>query len=376
MFQVALAWWILEKTGSAVAMGTVLILTSVPTLLFLLVGGVAVDRYPRLRLLLWSDALRGAVVSIAAWLIWADQLNVWHVYVLSVTFGIVFAFFQPAYRAAVLEVTQGQDLPSANSLTSLAGQLSGLVGPAIGAGIVTAGGTSLAFALDGLSFFAAAACLLPLLPSFDSNRDRVPLRRVGDDLREGLLFVARSAWLWVTICVAGLSTIAYAGPMQVALPFLIKDQLNGDVGVLGLFYSISALGSILAAAWIGHCVRLRRRGPTLYGAWMLIGLLVMSIGLPVGIPAILAIAFGIGACNSVLGLVWTNTLQECVPARLLGRVTSIDYLGSSILVPAGYAIGGWATDTVGAPLVFVGGGALMTVLVAVGLLHPDIRNLD
>lgn len=375
IFQVALAWWVLEKTGSAVAMGTVFVLTTVPMLVFSLVGGVIGDRVPRLWLLLISDLARGLIISLAALLAFTDALEIWHVYAFSLLLGFISAFFRPALRAVVPEVTPADDLPSANSLTQLGQQLSGIGGPALGAAVVFWGGTPLAFALDGLSFFISVICLLPLLKSASAPQGEAAKSVLGD-LREGLQAVMASPWLWVTIAVAGLSGIAYAGPMAVALPFLIKDRWHADVSVLGLFYSISSLGSVLAAIGLGHFSKLRRRGLTLYGSWMLIGVLVMAIGLPITIPGILIASFVIGACNTILGLVWVNTLQELVPRQLLGRVTSVDYLGSSILEPVGYAFGGWATAAVGPSLVFILGGALHTVLIALGLLHPKIRNLD
>src|SRR5712692_3816041 len=83
LYQVALAWWVLQKTGSAVAMGTVLLFSFAPMLLFLLVGGVAVDRLPRVGVMLVSDLARGVVVSLVALLAFAGQLEIWHVYVAS-----------------------------------------------------------------------------------------------------------------------------------------------------------------------------------------------------------------------------------------------------------------------------------------------------
>jgi DHA3 family tetracycline resistance protein-like MFS transporter len=83
-----------------------------------------------------------------------------------------------------------------------------------------------------------------------------------------------------------------------------------------------------------------------------------------------------GMSISVFGLIWTNSLQELVPREMLGRVASIDALGSYVLLPIGYGITGWATDLIGAPLVFVIGGTLTVILALLGLLHPAIRNLD
>lgn len=376
VFQVALAWWVLEKTGSAVAMGTVLVISIIPMLLFLLVGGVLVDRFPRVWLMVISDVVRGLVIGVMAVLAYSDSLAIGHVYVISLVSGFVEAFFQPAYRAVVPDITPQDDLPSANSLTSLSGQFGGIFGPAAGATIVALGSTPLAFALDSLSFFISALCLLPILKLAASTRQETAPHGVLGDLKEGLGTVLASPWLWVTIGIAGISNLAYAGPMEVVLPFLIKEHPQAGVETLGLFYSAASIGSLLAAVWLGRLPKLRRRGLTLYGSWMVAGVMVMLIGLPIPIPGILVASFMIGVCNTILGLAWVNSLQEHVPGHLLGRVTSVDYLGSFILLPLGYAVGGWASERVGPALVFVIGGALQTALIALGLLHPKVRSFD
>jgi MFS family permease len=375
IFQVALAWWVLEETQSAVAMGTVLLVSIAPMLVFLLIGGVVVDRYPRLYLMLISDVVRCGAVGVMAALAYSGSLALWHVYVISLISGFVEAFFQPAYRAAIPEVTPEADLPSANSLSSLSGQFAGIFGPAAGAALVALGGSPLAFALDSLSFCLSAMCLLPILRLATAPRQAEESAGVLRDVREGLQAVAASPWLWVTIAIAGISNIAYSGPMEVALPFLIEARYT-DVGVLGLFWSAASVGSVLAAIWLGRLPKLRRRGLTLYGSWMLVGVMVILVGLPIPIPLLLAASLVMGACNTTLGLVWINSLQEYVPRHLLGRVTSVDYLGSFILLPVGYAVGGWAAEETGPAVVFVIGGALHSGLIALGLLHPQVRRLD
>ncbi len=106
------------------------------------------------------------------------------------------------------------------------------------------------------------------------------------------------------------------------------------------------------------------------------GLAFAVFGLPVPLYAIAAASFVVGLAISVFGLIWTNTLQELVPSEKLGRVSSIDALGSFALLPVGFAVAGWATDRVGAPMVFAFGGVVTALLALGGLLHPAIRRLD
>ncbi len=305
-YQVALAWWVLEKTGSAVVMGTVLICSTVPMLVFLLLGGALVDRWPRLPVMMLSDLVRGLAVGLMAALAFVNLLQVWHIYIISLIFGLVDAFFQPAYSASVPETVPVDHLPSANSLTSLSREISGIIGPAMGAGMIALGGTPSAFALDALSFFISVACLLPILRLSGSPREEEPAGSILRDVRAGLGTVFGTPWLWITIAVAGISNVTYAGPMDVALPFLIKDHLHAQVGVLGLFYTSMSLGAVLTAFWLGRYTHIRKRGLKLYGVWMLIGIMVVLIGLPITIPGVLVAAFVIGGANTALGLIWVK----------------------------------------------------------------------
>src|SRR5215218_3609551 len=120
VYEIALAWWVLEKTGSAETMGLVLVFSITPSILFLLIGGVAVDRLPRITLMLLSDIGRGVTALIVAVLAFNGQLQVWHVFVASLFFGFVMAFFQPAYAAVVPQIVPREDLPSANASPALA----------------------------------------------------------------------------------------------------------------------------------------------------------------------------------------------------------------------------------------------------------------
>ncbi|HSJ88500.1 MAG TPA: MFS transporter [Anaerolineales bacterium] len=391
LYRIALAWWVLEKTGSATAMGTVLILSQVPLLIFLLIGGVVVDRFPRLRIMFLSDMLSGLVVSCIALFSWLNLLQVWHIYGASLIFGFVEAFFFPAYQSVVPQITPPEMLTSANSLNGLSGRLTGILGPMLGAGLVAAGGTSLAFGLDALSFLASTLCILPILRSeqfaslrqADASKTAMGSRSIKEaiqqgfaDLHEGWLAIITVPWIWITILIFGILNIMEGSPRAVAMPFLIKEDLGADVAVLGLFGSAFSLGYVLSALWLGQYKRLRHRGPLGYIPVMINGFLLLLFGLKSPIPVLVIAMFFYGVCFNIFALVWTNTLQEMVPNDKLGRVYAFDSLGSWVLLPIGFALTGWATDRVGAPTVFLIGGCGTILMTLIGLFHPAVRNLD
>ena len=378
LFTIALAWWILQKTGSATAMGIVLICSTVPMLLLLLFGGVAVDRFPRVRLMLTSDLLCGCVVLLIAYLAFQQRLELWQIFIMSALFGVVEAFFSPAYTALVPDLVPAELLPSANSLRSISTQVAQFVGPAIAAGMIALGGTSLAFALDGLSFLLSAACLVALPPMEAVRQPAEKEASVLQDIGIGISTVLHSPWLWITLVIACVSTIFLVGPYEAALPLLIKQRFGTQVGIYALLNTLSAFGSVCASFWLGHFKRLRWRGLLTYGSWLFAGLMLLAMGLPIGVFGLGLAFFLQGAAFAVLGLAWMNTLQDptFVAPDLLGRIASIDLLVSTGLLPIGYALAGIAADRLGAPAIFILCGVIATGLIALGLLHPAIRAVD
>ena len=378
IFLVALAWFVLTTTGSASANGVILICETVPMLLLALVGGAMVDRVPRRSLLLTSDVVRGLVVAAIALLAWRHLLAFWQLALLSVIFGVVKAFFFPAYTSVIPQVTPPEALLSANSLASLSTQATGVIGPALGGALVALGGTSLAFSLDALSFLISAVCIfaMPAVESVAKDGAATAGGGMLGDIREGVAAVLRSPWLWITIAIAGVSNITLSGPLEAALPLLARKGLHAGVGVYALLNALLAVGSVVAAVALGRMVKIRRRGVLMYGAWMLAGVALLCMGLPITVAGVGTAIFICGASLAVLNLVWANTLQEMVPADLLGRVSSVDGLGSYALLPVGYGLSGFAADHIGAPTVFVLGGAASVVLIGLGLLHPAVRAFD
>ncbi len=379
----ALAWQVLVLTGSGAAMGAVLVAETVPRVLFLLLGGVVADRFSRRNVLLWSDTIRGVAVGAIAVLGWMGLLALWHLIVLGAIFGLASAFFFPAYQSIPPQLVDADTLPSANALNGMSRQMSQLFGPALGATLVALSDPSAAFAIDALSFGVSAALLLavrvPPLPKETHDEEPVGLLGLVEDIREGLGYVMRSPWLWVTIAIASLGNVGLA-PMQVALPKLIKDVYGQSVWLLGATGTAIAAGSLVTMLLIGQARQVRHRGILAYGGLIVSSLAVIVFGLPLPHQYAPAIAIGVsvffGAGLAIFELIWVTSLQELVPMEKLGRVSSVDWVGSLALMPVGLALVGVLTDRVGASWVFMAGGALNLALELIALTVPGIRKLD
>jgi len=379
LYQVALAWWVIQVTGSAVALAGVLVCVNIPRILFLLLGGVAGDRWPRLTVMLVADIGSGILAAVLAILAAFGSLQVWHVYAVSLLFGGLAGFFLPAYRAAVPDVTSAGALPSANALTSLSVQVARVAGPTLGAITIAFVGPSGAFALNALSFFVAAGCVLPLLSSSRTHtRQQSPsvATNIVSEVRAGLRFIAQRPFLWMTIMLYCMTNVTLVGPYTVALPVLVQTSLHAGVATLGLLYATFPVGYILGGLWAGRQGQLRRRGWLIYGGIGVGGLALSAFGLPLPIVGLAMAALINGAFLQIDNLAWTHTLQEQVPRELRGRVVSVDELGSSALVPVGIVAVGALTDVLGAPIIFLVGGGLTALVAGLGLLNPAVRHLD
>jgi MFS family permease len=378
LYQVALAWWVLEKTNSGIAMGMVFLFTLTPTILFVLLGGALVDRLPRTRLLFLSDLGRGVIMLLIALLASSNRLELWMVYVGSLLFGFADAFFTPALQALVPQIIPQEDLTSANSINSLSLQLGRVAGPAMGGILVGFGGTTLAFGINAASFLLSAITLIPLLsiPAPVREETESTPQHLLVDIREGFQTTIASPILWISIITFAFINITLAGPFSVGMPFLVKNHLGGDEKLLGLLYAIFPIGYAISGLVLGSVKRLRYRGIVSYvcGAVAGIGLGVFGLNLPLW--ALIVAALINGAALEIGGLIWTNILQELVPEEKLGRVASIDTLGSFVLLPLGFAFTGWLVDRVDIAVIFIAAGIVAALASLLPLFHPSIRGLD
>jgi MFS family permease len=387
-FVTALSWQALQLTGSAMAMGMIVLAQTLPMILLLLFGGVVADRFPRQQVMLWSDASRAVAVLLIAALGMMHLLQLWHLVLLALFFGTVRGFFSPAYQSIIPQLVSKGDLPSANSLTELSYQLYCSLGPMLGASCVAFAGPAAAFAFDGLTFIVSALCLAALrlptglsLPAMASaDLPQRGIRAAVLEMREGLHYVAGSTFLWLTIALSALCTIGGAGSLVVALPKLVHDVYGQGVWLLGAVNAAGGIGSLIAILLAAHLNRLRKRGITMYLMMIGISLAFILFGLPlphslepaIACLAMVVVNFGL----AVYQILWLTVMQEIVPDDKLGRVSSIDQLGGYGLWPVGFALAGVIADYISPSWVFIGAGIVNTVLYSLGLSVRAVRQLQ
>jgi MFS family permease len=367
---VALAFAVVDLTASASALGLVLSVGLGSRVCLLLLGGVVADRLPRQRVMLASDALRGATQSLVAVLLLTGSARIWELLVLFALFGAGDAFFSPASTGLVPETVSPASLQQANALISLARNTARVGGPALAGLIVAGAGPGVAFAIDAATFAVSGASLgLLRLP----RRAREGAHSgVIAELRDGWREVSSRGWVCAMVAQFSLSNLALA-PLYVLGPFVAQRSLGGASawGAIGTCGGIgAALGNLLA-------LRLKPSRPLVAGclAVSLCALEPALLARPFPTAAIGGAAFAGFAAVSFSNTLWFTALQERIPAGALSRVSSYDWLGSLVFQPAGYALAAPAAAAIGVSATLLAGAAAQASICLGVALTPAVRRV-
>jgi len=346
IYLVAIAWLVYDISNQPGALAIVGLAWTLPQVAGLLLAGVLSDRVERRRLLVIADLIRFAAIGAIAALAFADAADIWHLVLLVVVYGVGQALFQPAFTAIVPEVVPRDELLQANALRELMEPLGmRFAGPALGGLLIALFGVGTAFLVDAITFLVSAAIVAGI------RRRPPPRTQSGSlwrDLGEGFAYVREHAWLWGTLAGAALFLLCTFGPFEVLLPYIIKNDLDGDAATFGTVLAAGGLGSIFAAVLLGRFGVPRRHVTFMWCAWG-VGT-ALDIGLAIAGAAwqMCAIAFVSFGCATAGMVVWNTLLNTLVPPEMLGRVSSFDWFVSIGLVPLSFAVTGPAAELFGA----------------------------
>jgi DHA3 family tetracycline resistance protein-like MFS transporter len=375
-FLVALAWQVLALSGGPAGMTYVGIAMTVPMIVFLLVGGVASDRLERRWILVMADLVRAVAVALMAGLTLGGHVQVWHLVALAALYGSGSAFYAPAFDAFVPDVLAGERLAQANALDQLVRPLAlRLGGPALGGVLVGVAGGSAVYLLDAGSFLVAAGAVLRMRPpARRGGADADGPASVLADLRAGWRFVRRHSWLWATFATAAVAYLLFMGPVEVLLPWLVQDALDGSAFDLGIVFAAGGLGSMACAIVAGRHGLPAKPMRAMLVAWTLATVAVAGYGVAGAVWQLMAAAAVFNGLETYGTIIWATLKQRHVPAHLLGRVSSLDWLISIGLLPVSFALTGPVSAAIGARATLVGAGLLGAIVTYMTLFVPGVRE--
>jgi DHA3 family tetracycline resistance protein-like MFS transporter len=376
LFFVSLAWQAYELTDSPGKVALIGLAWTGPMVVLLLVGGVISDRFERRRVLIVSDAIRAGAMLALGLLAVGGHIEIWHLVVLVAVYGAGDALFPAAFNALVPQLVPAGQLVQANAVDQLVRPLMlQMIGPAVGGVIVAAAGAGTAFLVDAGTFVLSIVAL-SLMRSYPVVRDPTAESSIVGEVREGFRFVRSQTWLWGTLVCAALFLLVYLGPWDVLLPYVIQNELGATARDLGFVYAASGLGAVLAAVVMAQRELPRRAITFMYVGFTLEVAMMVVYGTATAVWPMLIAAFVAGISIASASVIWLTLLQRHVPGRLLGRVTSLDWLVSISLTPISFAITGPVAAAIGVRETLVGAGIVGAAITAAFLFLPGMRDLE
>ncbi|MFI6602238.1 MFS transporter [Nonomuraea sp. NPDC050536] len=370
---VALAFGILGLPGAdATTLSVVLTAEALPMVVFMLVGGVIADRFPRRRVMMVGESMN----ALAFFALGAMLLSGWTpLPALAAAAGVSgasMAVLFPALTGIIPEVVPSDRLQTGNALLGLGANTSRVAGAVLSGGTVVLFGGGWALMVSGL-MFATATVLIACLRLESGEQVAGEKHSVIADLREGWREFASRQWIWVVVAQFSILVMALQAGHGVLGPLIAKESLGGPAA-WSAFLAGEAVGTIVGVI---VSLRVRPRRPILVGVLLCFPTALPYVLLGVGAPLPLLVAgsFVLGVCFDVFGVLWQTTMQREIPPESLSRVSSYDALGSLMFGPIGLMLAGPVAAMVGTQAALLGCAALVVVSTLAALLSPGVRNL-
>jgi MFS family permease len=375
-YAIALSWWILQRTNSTVLMGSFLLSSTIPAIIFGCFSGAITDRCNKKTLMIITDVLRGSFVLLIACFSYLDMLDVWQVFLIGIALSMVSAFFDPASQAILPELVESEQLKRANSLCQLVNGFCMTLGPLLGALIVSILGMSAVFLANSLSFYIAA--ILSLLLRYQSgNRitEEIVQPKLLKDIKEGFLFLRGRSNMITILVIIGVAHF-FVGSLSVALPFLANSLDGKGVNNLGLLETMMGAGLIIGSVISALRVKKATSERSLFTLMTSLGLCFVGIsaakyGQVSDRNVYLPILFLVGIIIANASIFWQLLLQRNTPAAMTGRIFGLSTLIGNTSLPIAYGITGILLEISSVPIVMLGSGGCL-VLLGIGLYSKSI----
>jgi MFS family permease len=393
-YLIALPWLVLQLTGDALAVGTVLALAAFPRALFMLVGGALIDRFSPRTVMLASNTLRLVLVTLLTLLILTDLVQMWLLYGFALLFGLVDAFFYPALPALIPQLLGEEQFQIGNVLIQGTAMLSLFAGPVLAGGLIAlldaasvqgkaaaahTLGIAIAFGVDAVSLLASLLTLwmIRIKAAKEDGEEAEQQEGMFSSIHAGLVHT----WNDYPLRLLGLNAVAIAllinGPFAVSIPVLSATRFSGGAAAFGIIMSAYGGGALLGMVLSSVLPKPapRRILATLLVVMSCQGIALALMGLATStlLAALLAVALGTASgYGSITLLTW---VQKRTPPEMQGRTMSLVLFVGIGLTPVSTLIAG-ALLKLNPTLFLIIVGGLMAALSLLGALNFLVREKD
>lgn len=370
MAPIAMAFGVLELTGSTKDGAIVIAAPTLASIAVLLFGGVIADRTSRQRTIYSSELLAMAAQGTLAFLFLSDFATVPLLTLFMLVNGVAMAFHAPAATGFIIQLVDEKDLQATNALLGTArnGAIAG--GAALGGVLVAAFGAGITLLIDALSFAVSAILVFSVKPKAQIAPEAAS---VLEDLRLGWNEFTSHTWLWVMVLQFSFVLAGAESVFGLIGPAVVREQMGGAID-WGLIASAYGLGT-LAGGLVG--MKVRPRYPMRFSTLLVFFFagVPLMLSLPAPVYVVAFAAFCGGTAGQIFAVIWYTTLQRKIPAHMLSRVSAYDHLGSIGLAPLGIVVAGYAYEVLGFRPTLLLAAALVIIPTTLALCVRDVRMM-
>jgi MFS family permease len=371
---IAESWLVYRLTGSAALLGVAGFASQIPVLFLATIGGSVADRYNRHRILIVTQTASMILPLTLAALVFSGRVQVWHVFALAASLGVVNAFDVPARQSFVVEMVGKEDLVNAIALNSSIVNAARAIGPAVAGVLIAAVGEGWCFLLNGISYVAVIAGLLMMKLPPRLSTGRPPTAALAH-ATHGFRYVRQTMPVRDLLLMVAL--ISFAGmPYSTLMPIFAEEILHGGARGLGLLMASAGVGSLCGALTLASRSTVRGLGRVVGASALVFGvaLTLFAMSRVYWLSAVLLFVVGMSMITQAAS---TNTLiQSMVPDSVRGRVMAIYAMSFMGMAPIGALMEGWIAEHIGAPYtVMIGGVVCVAGAIVFNVRLPKLRAM-
>ena len=373
--QFVIIWWITLETGSALYLSLASFLGLAPMVILAPFAGVFVDRWNRKVLIFTADFLQALATVVLVFLFWLGVVSFWHILILLTIRGILQAFHSPAVSAIIPIMIPKEKLSRMNGLNYLCSGAISLVGPIIGALALSIWQIHQILWIDMATFIVA---LIPLvlikIPPVRKKGERSSFK---EDFLEGFGFIRKARGMLPLLTLATALNFLLV-PLSTLLPYYVKVDHSGgapDLALVMAFFEGGILvGGIVMSVTKGFKKKMVATAISLYVIFLGYALVALTPSQAFWFMAISGTIMAL--CVPVANVTLQTIIQTVVPAKMLGRVSSVVMALASAATPVGMILSGAIVEFVETANLFLGCAITGAVIVTLAWSFTDVRHVE
>ncbi|MED0963560.1 MFS transporter [Bacillus paramycoides] len=360
-----------ELTGSKTALSSMWLLYFIPSLILQLISGPYIDKWSRKWIMIFSQWTRAFVFLLPLVMLFTNNIEVWHVYVVQIIVGLITPLYTPASQAITPSIVSKEQLQNANAYIDGMTRLMMFLAPVLGGIVIKFIGIKLTILFVCICLFISGGLLLFIR----EKRIKQELRKTWLEqfLHGFTYFFTKPVIVWLGVFLAFVQ-FGVGVTMVTNLPY-IKDELSAGYAEYGYFMAGFPLGYVVGSMLVGK-VKYRSRRLLMLGGLFVGGLTYISLGLNNSILIAIVIEVVAGICISFFNVHNTTICQQTVPNNMIGKVFSVRLFLIRSAMPLGVFLGGLLSEMWGIRTLYFIIGALICITSLIGILLPYFKFLD